>query len=281
MPRGSTRAAVHNRMGGQHHRLHPSGERHCIRRAEGDCVGERDVHVIGQSRVPVRFGESWVFILRELKVARQRMGLTAAYRPAALKLPQQQPERDHVRGPDRGALEQQRPAALLLRTPALRARVTTPRNMTRSPTTRGSPGGFNWLSQRLTLRSCDAQKKPCSRSCRCGREAWQGTSACRAPGTCGPVLGGDRSRGVERTGCRGGWCPAEHWCPVVPQGWRDAASRSCAGVGALSVVHRAGGDRSAARWWLWGARDRASARSRTINDLQGAAAKCCIADRSA
>ena len=33
--------------------------------------------------------------------------------------------------------------------------------------------------------------------------------------------------------------------------------------------------------WLWGAGDRASARSRAINDLPGAAAKCCAADRSA
>jgi hypothetical protein len=77
----------------EHHHLHPSGERHRIRRAEGDCVGERDVHVIGQSRVPVRFGESRVFILRELKVAPRRMGLAPAYRPAAgpaaVKLPEQ------------------------------------------------------------------------------------------------------------------------------------------------------------------------------------------------
>ena len=31
----------------------------------------------------------------------------------------------------------------------------------------------------------------------------------------------------------------------------------------------------------WGARDRASAGSRTIDDLQGAAAECCAAERSA
>ena len=62
------------------------------------------------------------------------------------------------------------------------------------------------------------------------------------------------ARGASsETGCGRGWCPAEHWCPVVSQGWRDAASRSCAGVGALSVVHRAGGDRGPARAWLWGA----------------------------
>src|SRR5919198_6748642 len=44
-----------------------------------------------------------------------------------------------------------------------------------------------------TLRSCDAQKKPCSRSCCCGRDAWDRTSACWAQRTSGSVLGGDRA----------------------------------------------------------------------------------------
>ena len=66
------------------------------------------------------------------------------------------------------------------------------------------------------------------------------TSACWATGTSGPVLGGDRSRGIKRRRCRGGGCLAEHWCPVVPQGWRDAASQPRAGVWALSVLRRSG-----------------------------------------
>ena len=115
------------------------------------------------------------------------------------------------------------------------------------------PGGFNWLSQRLTLRSCYAEEKPGVESCRCSRNALGWASACGATGASGPVLGGDRSRCIEREGCGRGGCVAEHWCPVVPQGWRDAASRSRAGVGALSVVHRAGGDRGPARRWFWGA----------------------------
>src|SRR5215216_1635403 len=109
----------------------------------------------------------------------------------------------------------------------------------------------------------------------------QGTSACWAERASGPVLGGDRSRGVERTRRRGGGCPAEHWCPLVPQGWRNAASHARAGIRALSVLPRAGGDRGSSRWWFWGARDRASAGSRTVDDLPGAAAKRCAADRSA
>ena len=81
--------------------------------------------------------------------------------------------------------------------------------------------------------------------------------------------------------CGRGGCVAEHWCPVVPQGWRDAASHPRAGVGALSVLHRAGGDRGPARWWLWGARDRASARSCAVDDLPGAATQRCDRTRPA
>ena len=48
----------------------------------------------------------------------------------------------------------------------------------------------------LKLRSCDAEEKPCSRSCRRGGDAWRRTPACWAQGTSGPVLGGDRSGSV-------------------------------------------------------------------------------------
>ena len=135
-------------------------------------------------------------------------------------------------------------------------------------------GGFNWWSQRLTLRGCYAEEKPGVESCRCSRNALGWASACGAAGASGAVLGGDRSRGVKREGCGRGGCVAEHWCPVVPQGWRDAASRARARVGALSVVHRAGGDRGSARAWLWGARDRASARPCAVDDLPRVATQC-------
>jgi hypothetical protein len=62
----------------------------------------------------------------------------------------------------------------------------------------------------------DAQKKPCFGSCHCSREARCWTSACWAQGTSGPLLGGDRSRGIKRKRCGGGGSLAEHWCPVVP-----------------------------------------------------------------
>ena len=125
------------------------------------------------------------------------------------------------------------------------------------------------------------RRNRCVGSCRSSRDAWQGTSAGWAPGTSGPVLGGDRSRGIERERCGRGGCLAEHWCPVVPEGWRDAASHPRAGVGALSVVCGAGGDRGPARWWLWGARDRASAGSGAVDYLPGAATQRCGPHRPA
>ena len=112
-------------------------------------------------------------------------------------------------------------------------------------------------------------------SCCCSGNALGWTSACGATGASGPVLGGDRSRCLEREGCGRGGCVAEHWCPVVSQGWRDAASHSRAGVRALSVLHRAGGDRGPARRWFWGARDRASARSCAVDDLPRVATQRC------
>jgi hypothetical protein len=60
-----------------------------------------------------------------------------------------------------------------------------------------------------------------------------------------------------------------------------AASHPRAGVWALSVLHRARGDRSAARRWLWGASDRASARSGAVDDFQRAATERCGPHRPA
>src|SRR5437763_9807193 len=74
-----------------------------------------------------------------------------------------------------------------------------------------------------------------------------------------------RGASSEKAAVEAGVLP---WRPVVSQGWRHAASHPRAGVWAVSVVHRARGDRGPARAWLWSARDRASARSRTVNDLQ-------------
>ena len=47
-----------------------------------------------------------------------------------------------------------------------------------------------------------------------------------------------------------------------------------AGVRALSVLHRAGGDHGPARPRFWGARDRASARPCAVDDLPRVATQC-------
>src|SRR3954467_8251610 len=63
------------------------------------------------------------------------------------------------------------------------------------------PAMMGWIQlvvATLDLGSCDAQKEPCSRSsCRSGN-ARHGTSASWVEGTSGPVLDGDRSRGIQR-----------------------------------------------------------------------------------
>src|SRR5436190_3879695 len=73
---------------------------------------------------------------------------------------------------------------------------------------------------------------------------------------------------VVQRGCRGGGRGvAGGWCPVVSGGWRDAVGHPRLAVGALLVVRRTGGDCDLARPWLWGAGDRASARSVAVDDL--------------
>jgi hypothetical protein len=60
----------------------PSGHLHHVGGAERYGIGERGVQIVRQSRVPVWFGECRVFVLRELEVARRRIGLAASARPA-------------------------------------------------------------------------------------------------------------------------------------------------------------------------------------------------------
>ena len=50
------------------------------------------------------------------------------------------------------------------------------------------------------------------------------------------VLGGDRTRLVERGRGRRGWCGIRGWDEVVPGGWRDAAAHVGPDVGSLSVL---------------------------------------------
>jgi hypothetical protein len=137
----------------------------------------------------------------------------------------------------------------------------------------GSQGGFKWSSQRSIERSCDGQEKTGFGSCGSTADAFAGAPADRTAGASRAVLGRDRARAVQR-GCRaGGGGVAGRWRPVVWGGWRDAVGHPRPVVGALSVVRRTGGDRDLARPRLWGAGDRASARSFTVDDLEGTPAE--------
>ena len=136
----------------------------------------------------------------------------------------------------------------------------------------GCQGGFKRSSQQSIERSCDGQAEGMGVE-RHGApgDAFAGSAAGGA-GASRAVLGGDRSRSVERGRGGGGGCVGGRWRPVVQGGWRHAAvCDPGSAVGALSVVCRAGGDRVVARPEVWGAGDRTPARSFAVDDLEGAA----------
>src|SRR6266545_7887432 len=138
----------------------------------------------------------------------------------------------------------------------------------------GSQGEFNRSSQRSSRRSCDEREESEVGSGGSAGDAVAGPSAGRASAASSAVLGGDRSRFVERgRGCRGGGFGGG-WCPVVPGRWRDAVTQEGSIVGPLPVLCRAGGDRALARPRLWRGGDRASDRSFALDDLERAASQC-------
>jgi HTH-like domain/Integrase core domain len=105
-------------------------------------------------------------------------------------------------------------------------------------TDQGSEGGFNWSSQHLDLEvwrygcretsagdSCDARPDVVARP----------AVDCEARGS-RAVLGGDRSRRVERGRGGWGWRVAGRRLEMVPAGWRDAADHAGPAVGAVPVV---------------------------------------------
>jgi transposase InsO family protein len=135
---------------------------------------------------------------------------------------------------------------------------------------RGSQGGFKWSSQRSIERSFDGREKT---GCGSGWEAGDavaGAAADRSARASSAVLGGDRSRTVERGCCGAGRGIGGGRRPVVSRGWRDAVRHAGPSVGAVPVVRRAGGDRDPARLRRRGAGHRAPARSVAVDDLEGA-----------
>jgi hypothetical protein len=134
-------------------------------------------------------------------------------------------------------------------------------------------GGFNWSSQHLDLEVLryGCREMPAGDSCDARPDVVAGPAVgCAARGS-GAVLGGDRSRRVERGrgGC--GWRVAGGRLEMVPARWRDAADHAGSAVGEVPVVRRARGDLDSARAAARGARDRSPGGSFAIDDLARAA----------
>src|SRR6266540_2897207 len=137
----------------------------------------------------------------------------------------------------------------------------------------GTQGGFNRSWQHLVMEVVRDGWWQASGGDSCDARADMVAGAavgCAARGP-GPLLGRDRPWSVER-GCRCcGWGVAGGRVEVVSPGWRDAANLVGSGVGAVSVLCRAGRDRDPSRPTCRGARDRSPTRSVGVDDLEGTA----------
>jgi hypothetical protein len=91
------------RLGGQQ-ALCPARQRHGVRRAEGDRVGERHVEVVTQPRAPTG---AWDGVLREPEVGVGPAALGALERAALVEQPEEQAEGDDVREPDDRPMREQ------------------------------------------------------------------------------------------------------------------------------------------------------------------------------
>ena len=118
---------------------------------------------------------------------------------------------------------------------------------------RGVQGGFNWSLQHLEMEVFnDGSKQSCQSD---SSDAWtdvvSGSPFDGASSGPDPVLGGDRSRGVQRGRRKRGWGVAGCRIEMVQASWWNAAYLVGSGVGALSVVRRAGRDRHPSRSACW------------------------------
>jgi putative transposase len=100
----------------------------------------------------------------------------------------------------------------------------------------GSQGGFMRSLQRSIERGCDGPEGSGLGACRSAGDELAGTSAGRPAGASAAVLGGDRSRRLERGGRGGGRRVRSGWCPVVSGGWRHADRHAGRAVGAVPVI---------------------------------------------
>ena len=105
-------------------------------------------------------------------------------------------------------------------------------------TDKGSQGGFNRSSQHLVMEVAGygCWQASAGDSCDAGPDVVAGAALDGAARGSGPVLGGDRWRGVERGRGRCRWGVAGGGVEVVPTGWGDATDLFGSGVGAVSEL---------------------------------------------
>ena len=102
----------------------------------------------------------------------------------------------------------------------------------------GSQGGFNRSLQHLVMEVAGygCWQASAGDSCDAGPDVVAGAALDGTARGSGPVLGGDRWRGVERGRGRCRWGVAGGGVEVVPTGWRDATDLFGSGVGAVSEL---------------------------------------------
>ena len=136
-------------------------------------------------------------------------------------------------------------------------------------------GGFKWWSQHLVRRRFVMSVVKRQQAIRAMRgQMW-------SPGRPSKAQREDRVRfweaiagGVSSEDAAGeaGVSPGG-WVEMVPVGWWDAADLFGCGVGALSVVYRAGRDRPFLCAGCWGAGDRSPCGSLCVDDFAGVTAQ--------
>ena len=101
---------------------------------------------------------------------------------------------------------------------------------------RGSQGGLNRSSQRSMERGCDGSEGWGLGACGSAVVAVARASAGRTARASAAVLGGDRSRRLERGRCGGGGGVGSGRRPVVSGRWRHADRHAGRAVGAVPVI---------------------------------------------
>ena len=123
-------------------------------------------------------------------------------------------------------------------------------------------------------RSCDGGKQaPTVGSSFTSADVFTRSSHGGTPGASAEVLGGSRSRAVEREVGGGSRRVSRCWRALVSPMWWHATFQSSSFVGALPIVRRARRDCGSSCWRLRRARDRPAVGPLTVDDLARTAAE--------